>query len=101
MGESLAGLATSVFFFFGPKGKKNQKHAKAWVIKMKGDVVEKLEMADDISEAVYQEIIDSVAAEYKKGMKAGNEEIDALAQEMKEHWNKIQFFGGKIEKRRN
>jgi RecA/RadA recombinase len=89
LGASLAGLAASAFFFFGPKGKKNQRHAKAWAIKMKGDVVEKLEMADEVSEAVYKEIIDSVAAEYKKGMKAGDEEINALAQDMKEHWKAI------------
>ena len=89
LGASLAGLAASAFFFFGPKGEKNQKHAKAWAIKMKGDVVEKLEMADEVSEAAYQEIIDSVAAEYKKGMKAGDEEINALAQDMKKHWKTI------------
>jgi hypothetical protein len=89
LGASLAGLAASAFFFFGPKGVKNQKHAKAWAIKMKGDVVEKLEMADEVSEAAYQEIIDSVAAEYKKGMKAGDEEINALAQDMKKHWKTI------------
>ena len=89
LGASLAGLAASAFFFFGSKGEKNQKHAKAWAIKMKGEVIEKLEMADAVSEAVYQEIIDSVAAEYRKGMKAGDEEINALAKDMKEHWKTI------------
>jgi len=89
LGASLAGLAASAFFFFGPKGEKNQKHSKAWAIKMKGDVIEKIEAADNISEAVYREIIDSVAVEYKKAMKAGNEEINALARDMKEHWEAI------------
>ena len=98
LGATLAGLAATAFFFFGPKGEKNQRHAKAWAIKMKGDVVEKLEEADNISEAVYQEIIDSVAAEYKKGMKAGNEEIDALAQDMKEHWDTISSSAGEVKR---
>ena len=89
LGATLAGLAATAFFFFGPKGEKNQKHAKAWAIKMKGDVVEKLEAADGVTEAVYREIIDSVAADYKKAMKAGDEEIGALAQDMKEHWKAI------------
>ncbi|MFA5714472.1 MAG: hypothetical protein WC998_01865 [Candidatus Paceibacterota bacterium] len=89
IGTSLAGIAATAYFFFGPKGKKNQKHAKAWAIKMKGDVVEKLERARDISEPVYHEIIDSVAAEYEKGMKASRGEIKALSQDLKKHWKTI------------
>jgi len=89
IGASVAGLAAATYFLFGPKGKKNQKHLKAWAIKMKGEVVEKLEMARDISESVYHEIIDSVAAEFKKGNKAGHEEINELAQDLKKHWKTI------------
>ena len=89
LGASLAGLAATAYFFFGPKGKKHQMHAKAWAIKMKGDVVEKLETAREVSEPLYHEIIDSVAAEYEKGKKAGHEEIKALAQDLKKHWKTI------------
>ena len=88
VGASLAALAAG-YFFLGPKGKKHQKQARAWAIKMKGDVVEKLEMVRDVSEPVYQEIVDSVAEEYKKGMKAGHEEINELAQDLKKHWKTI------------
>ncbi len=89
LGASLAGFAATTYFFFGPKGKKNQKHAKAWAIKMKADVIEKLEMARDITEPVYHEIIDSVAKEYAKGSKAGQKEIKELAQDLKKHWKTI------------
>lgn len=89
LGAGLAGLAATAYFFLGPKGKKNQKHAKAWAIKMKGDVVEKLEMAREVSEPVYQEIIDSVTTEYVKGKKAGREEIEELAKDLKKHWKTL------------
>lgn len=89
LGASLAGLAASAYFFLGSKGKKNQKHVKAWVIKMKGDVVEKLEMAKEVSEPVYEQIIDSVATEYKKGKKASQVEIDEMAKDLKRHWRTI------------
>jgi hypothetical protein len=89
VGASIAGLAATAYFFFGPKGKQHQKHAKAWAIKMKGDVVEKLEKAREVSEPVYREIIDSVAAEYEKGAKASHEEISELAQDLKKHWKTI------------
>lgn len=89
VGASLAGLAATAYFFFGPKGKKHRQHAKAWAIKMKGEVVEKLERAREITEPVYQEIIDTVAKEYKKGKKASQPEIEALADDLKKHWKSM------------
>lgn len=89
VGIGLAGLAATAYFFLGPKGKKNQSNVKSWVIKMKGDVVEKLEQARDITEPVYQEIIDTVAARHKKVMKNNETEITELAQDLKKHWKAI------------
>lgn len=89
VGIGLAGLAATAYFFLGPKGKKNQSSVKSWVIKMKGDVVEKLEQARDITEPVYKEIIDTVAARHKKVMKNNEAEIAELAQDLKKHWRTI------------
>ncbi len=89
IGASLAGLAATAYFLFGPKGKKHQKQAKAWAIKMKGEVVEKLEMAREITEPVYNEIIDAVSGEYKKGKKATQLEIEELAKDLKKHWKSM------------
>ena len=86
VGASLAGIAATAYFFFGPKGKKHRQHAKAWAIKMKGEVIEKLEAAREITEPVYLEIIDTVARDYKKGKKASQPEIEALAKDLKTHW---------------
>ncbi|MFA5777112.1 MAG: hypothetical protein WC906_01605 [Parcubacteria group bacterium] len=86
---SLAGLAATAYFFFGPKGKKHRQHAKAWAIKMKGEVVEKLEKAREITEPIYLEIIDRVSKEYEKGKKASRPEIKALAEDLKKHWKSI------------
>lgn len=89
IGASVAAVAGAAYFFLGPKGKKHQKQVQAWAIKMRGDVVEKLENAREVSESVYREIIDSVAAEYEKGKKASHKEIRALADDLKKHWNTI------------
>ncbi len=88
IGAGVASMAAA-YFFLGPKGKKHQKNTKAWAIKMKGEVVEKLETAKEISEPIYQALVDSVSEEYKKGMKAGSEEIDELAVDLKKHWKTI------------
>lgn len=89
LGASLAGIAATAYFFFGPKGKSNQRHAKAWAIKMKGDVVGKLEKAREITEPVYHEIINSVAKEYAKNKGVSRKEIEMLAKDLKKHWKTI------------
>ncbi len=86
LGASLAGVAATAYFVFGPRGKKTRAHAKAWAIKMKGEVVEKLEAAKEITEPIYLEIIDAVTKEYKKSKKATQPEIEALAVDLKKHW---------------
>ena len=89
IGASLAGVAATAYFFFGPKGKKHREHAKSWAIKMKGDVIEKLEQAKEITEPIYHEIIDSVSKEYAKEKRATQDEISAMAIDLKKHWKSI------------
>lgn len=96
VGASLAGLAATAYFFLGPKAKQRQNHAKAWAIKMKGDVVEKLEKATGISEPAYHEIIDSVSNKYEKGMKASHEEIAELGTDLKKHWKTISSLANAV-----
>lgn len=89
IGASLAALAATAYFLFGPKSKKRREHTKAWAIKMKGEVVEKLEAAREITQSAYQEIIDTVAKDYATGRKASQSEIEALAKDLKAHWKSI------------
>ena len=86
IGASVAAAAATAYFFLGPDGKTHQKHAKAWAIKMKGEVVKRLEAAREVSEPVYHTIIDGVAAEFTKAMNGDRKDIDALAADMKKHW---------------
>lgn len=91
-----AGLASAAvaYFFLGPKGKIHQKQTKAWAVKMKADVVEKLENARDVSEGKYHQIIDSIADKYEQKTKAGREEIQLLATDLKKHWKLISKEAG-------
>jgi hypothetical protein len=93
IGAGLASIAAA-YFFLGPKGKIHQKQTKAWAIKMKADVIEKLESARDMSETAYHQIIDSIADEYKKKAKVGHEEIQSLATDLKKHWKVISKEAG-------
>lgn len=89
VGAGLAGLAATAYFFFGPDGKKNQQQAKAWALKMKAEVVEKLEKAREVSEPSYRAMIDTVAAKYEKQLQSSPAEVQKLAQDLKNHWQTL------------
>lgn len=91
----LAALAASAYFFLGPDKKKHQRDAKSWAIKMKGDVVEKLETAREMSEPVYHKIIDSVATKYQGKITAGQKEVMELAKDLKKHWKNFNHLAAK------
>jgi hypothetical protein len=97
VGAGVVALAAAGYFFLGPKGKKNQKVTRAWMIKMKGDVVERLESAQDVTKEAYDSIVDSVGGAYET-IAGGKEEVALLATELKSHWKSIS--SGAMQKRK-
>ncbi len=89
LGASIAALGAATYYFFGPEGKKHQRNFKAWMIKMKADVVAKLEEAQEVTEAVYNKIIDEVASSYTKAGKVSKEEIALYADILKKQWKNV------------
>lgn len=98
VGAGVAALAAAGYFFFGPNGTKNQKKMKGWMIKMKGDVVEKMEKAKDISEPTYHQIVDAIANKYASVKTNSAEDVMKLAKELKKHWKSISAHGNKGKK---
>jgi hypothetical protein len=80
-------LAAAGYYFFGPDAKKNQKKLKGWTIKMKGEVVEKLEKLKEVTEPVYNSVVDTVAMKYAK--LKDEEEVTTLAKDLKKHWKSV------------
>lgn len=89
IGAGLAAIAASAYFFLGPDGKKHQKKMKGWMVRMKGEVLEKLEDAQGVTQPIYNDIVDTVA---KAQAVAGNipkAEVLALAKDLKRQWRNI------------
>ena len=89
LGASVAALGAATYYFFGPEGKKHQKNFKGWMIKMKADVIEKIENAEEVTEATYHKIVDAVADAYTKTGKVSKEEIALYAGVLKDQWRHI------------
>lgn len=86
IGATVAALGAAAYVLFGPDGKKNKKAIKGWAIKMKGEIIEKLEEAKEISEPVYHKIIDTVSAKYSKVKKIDAQDLELVVAEVKKHW---------------
>lgn len=90
---ALVGVAAAAiaggYFFYGKDGAKHRKKIKAWSIKAKGEILEKLEKAKEISEEVFHQTIDTVSAKYAKAKGVTPEDIELFTKELKKHWKDI------------
>ena len=86
IGATVAAIGAAAYVLFGPDAKKNKKVIKGWAVKMKGEIIEKLEEAKEISEPTYHKIIDTVSAKYAKVKKIDPHELELAVSDIKKHW---------------
>lgn len=99
LGAGAVALAASTYYFFGPEGKIHRKKAAGWMIKMKGEIIEKIEQAGEMSEAAYHSIVDSVLAGYVATGKVATPELQMYANQLKGQWkNILKTLPGKAKK---
>jgi hypothetical protein len=89
IGAGAIALAAGTYYFFGPEGQKHRGKFKGWMIRMKGDIVEKIENTKEISQTVYDQIIDSVAAKYLKDTSINAADVKLLVARLKRDWHAI------------
>ena len=83
---SVAVLSAAAYVLFGPNGKKNRKVIKGWMVKMKGEIIEKFETVKELTEPVYHKIINEVSAKYAKLKHVDPSELKSTVSEMARHW---------------
>ena len=89
---AIAGLATvagAVFLYGTDAGKKKRKAIKGWMLKAKGEVIEKLENLKEINEDNYNKIVDSVEAKYKALKNVAPEDLQEVVADLKKSWKHI------------
>jgi hypothetical protein len=86
---ALAAAAGAAFLYGTDSGKKKREEMKSWTLRMKADVMDKMEKMHEWSEDAYHTTIDSVAKKYE-GMKSINpKDVAALVADMRDHWKSI------------
>ncbi len=86
IGATVAALSVGAYILFGPNGKKNRKAIKGWAIKMKGEIIEKLENIKDVTAPVYEKIVSEVANKYSKLKNIDAKDLEAEVSTLKKHW---------------
>ncbi|MBX4197881.1 hypothetical protein KW782_00935 [Candidatus Parcubacteria bacterium] len=98
---ALAAAAAGAYFLYGSKeGAKRRQKIKSWTLRMKGDVMDKMENMREWSEEAYNRVVDGVSEKYKNVKNVDRKELDAVVKDLKKHWNNIrrQVEGGQRKK---
>lgn len=86
---AVAALAAGAYFIGTKDGKKQVKKINGWMLKVKGDVLEKMEAIRNIDEEKYHKILETVSEKYGKLKQVNKAELDVLIKDLKSHWIKI------------
>lgn len=89
VGAGIAALTVAAYVLFGQEGKKNRKKIQGFAIKMKGEIIEKLESAKEITEPVYHQIVNTVAAKYAKMKNINQEDLENTVEEIRKQWKHL------------
>ncbi len=84
-----AATAAGYYFIYGKNAPKNRKKFRGWMLKMKGEVMERMEKMKDVNEDVYQDTIDTVAKKYTVLKDVSADELAQTVKELKGHWKSI------------
>lgn len=87
----LTAAAVGAYYLYGTKdASKNRAKVKGWMLKAKGEVLEKLEGVEDVTESSYTSAVDAVAKKYNQLKTIDQAELASFVNEMKHHWTGIQ-----------
>lgn len=89
-GAGVVALSAAAYLLFGPEGKKHRKDLKSWMVKMKAEVMEKMEEAQELTAPVYEAIVNEVSEKYKALGNIDPTELSKEADALKKHLKMLQ-----------
>lgn len=83
--------AAGAYFLYGSnKAAQNRKKVKGWMLKAKGEILETLENAKEMTEDEYKALVEAATGAYGTVKNATAGEMKDFKKEMAEHWGKLQ-----------
>lgn len=102
VGAGLAAAAVAAalgsYLLTGKRSAKTKRVLKGWMLKAKGELLEQLEKAGDVSQDAYNMAVDQVAKKYSQVAGVAQSEVDDMAAELKKQWKIVAKNLGKVKK---
>ncbi len=87
---ALAALSAGAYFLYGTKeGAKKRVKIKGWMLKAKGEVLEKMEALKEVNEETYNKVLSTVMKKYEGLKNIDQAEVALLMTDLKKHWVNI------------
>jgi hypothetical protein len=85
-GIGLAAAAAAGTYFYGKHGAEHREALKGWTLRMRGEVMNKLDRLKEVNQARYDEIVDETVQRYGRMKRVGAAEMKHIAAELKNAW---------------
>jgi len=85
----IAAAAAGAIYLYGKEGEKKRHDLRGWMLKVKGEVMDKMAETKNITKEKYHKIVDESVAKYKDTKHAKEPEIEDLQTTLKGHWSDI------------
>ncbi|MBU2573504.1 MAG: hypothetical protein KKH28_05450 [Elusimicrobia bacterium] len=90
IGLGVAALAAvAAYFLTGRQGVKNRERVKGWMLKLKGEVLDKLEDMKHVNEETYCKLVDGITGRYQRIKKVSRPELKKINTDLKKAWGNI------------
>lgn len=97
IGAGIAAVVAGVAGAYFLQSAKKRKKLKGWMLKMKGEALERVENLKEVTEPMYHKTIDEAAKRFRALKNVDQEELAKMVKELKSHWRRI---NQKINKKR-
>lgn len=85
-----AAAAAGAYYFYGGKSSaKHRKALKSWTVKIKGELMEKMEKLGHVTKERYERLVNEAIRKYKNVKSVDKAELEKLGRELRGHWHAI------------
>lgn len=86
---AIAAAALGGYLLYGKNGAQNRRKVKGWMLKAKGEILERVENLESVSEDTYRGIVEQVVSRYKGAKNVTASELMQLAADAQKHWKAL------------
>ncbi len=86
---ALTAAAVGTYFLYGKGGAQRRKKVQGWMLKARGEILERLEGLKQVNQAAYNRVIDEVGNRYRRLKNVDPAEVTEMMRELKGHWRNI------------